>query len=63
MSQYMVATKGGLRGAESIHVSFTTDQTAFRWIYRVDGQPTWKSALTPFKSSNTLSPFVTLAAR
>jgi hypothetical protein len=32
-------------------------------VYRVNGAPTWKTALTAHKGSNTLSPFVTLAAR
>ncbi len=63
MSQYLIIDKGGVQGATSIHVQFLTDQTAFRWIYRVDGQPLWNSPLTPYKGTNTLSPFVTLATR
>lgn len=39
------------------------DQTAFRFVFRVDGQPWWPAALTPRYSSDTLSPFVTIAAR
>ena len=58
MSQYLLVDKGGLRRAVSIHVEFLTDQVVFRWTYRVDGQPLWHSALTPFKGTNTLSPFV-----
>lgn len=64
MSQYLLIEKGGLQSASSIHVKFTTDETAFRFVYRVDGQPLWEAALTPFSgSTNTLSPFVTLDAR
>lgn len=63
LSQYLLIDKGGVQGASSIHVQFLTDQQAFRWIYRVDGQPLWNSALTPYKGSATLSPFVTLATR
>lgn len=63
MSQYYLADKGGMQAASSIHVRFIYDETAFKLTYRVDGQPSWGSAITPFKSSNTLSPFVTLAAR
>lgn len=63
MSQYYLARKGGIRADTSIHVKFTTDEQAFRFIMRVDGQPAWSSAITPFKGSNTLSPFVTLEAR
>jgi HK97 family phage major capsid protein len=63
LSQYLMIDKGGVQQSSSIHVRFTQGETAFRAIYRVDGQPAWKSALTPFKGSNTLSPFVTVATR
>jgi HK97 family phage major capsid protein len=62
LSQYQIIRKGGVQAASSIHVNFTSDETAFRFIYRVDGQPLWNSALTPFDAGNTLSPFVTLTA-
>jgi HK97 family phage major capsid protein len=62
MSQYAMIDRD-VQSASSIHVQFLTDQVAFRFVYRVDGQPKWASALTPFKGSNTLSPFVTLAER
>jgi HK97 family phage major capsid protein len=62
-SQYAMIQKGGIQSASSIHVQFVTDETAFRFVYRVDGQPAWNSALTPFNgSSDTVSPFVALAA-
>ena len=63
LNQYIMIDKGGIQQSSSIHVRFTQGETAFRAIYRVDGQPAWKSALTPFKGSNTLSPFVTVATR
>jgi HK97 family phage major capsid protein len=62
-SEYMLADKGGVQMASSMHVMFTTDEMVFRFIYRVDGQPLWNSPLTPFKGAGTLSPFITLAAR
>lgn len=62
-SQYGMVDKGGVQTASSIHVAFTTDETAFRAVYRVDGKPKWRQAVTPFKGSNTLGPFVALAAR
>lgn len=62
-SRYLLIDKGGTQMESSIHVQFLTDQTAFRWIYRVDGQPLWNAPLTPAKGSNTLSPFVSLATR
>jgi len=63
LSQYMLIDKGAVRGDSSMHVRFLYDERAFRWMYRTDGQPMWNSALTPFKGSNTQSPFVTLATR
>jgi len=62
-SQYIVAEKGGMQAASSIHVKFTYDETCFRFVYRVDGRPWWAAALTPFKGTNTQSPFITLAGR
>jgi len=46
LSQYLLADKGGPLFASSIHVRFLTGENTFRWTYRVDGQPTWKKALT-----------------
>lgn len=63
MSQYIVGDKGGMNAASSIHVAFATDQTAFRFIYRCNGEPVWSSALTPFKGSDTIGPYVALATR
>lgn len=62
-SQYLLATKGGLQQAESMHVQFLTGEMTYRFTYRCDGQPARKSALTPYKGSATLSPFVVLDAR
>lgn len=62
-SQYLLIDKGGTQSASSIHVNFTYDETVFRFVYRVDGQPAWNSALTPYKGTDTQSPFVTLAVR
>ena len=63
MGEYIIGDKGGINAASSIHVSFTTDQTAFRWIYRVNGQPVWQNYVTPYKGSNYLSPYITLQTR
>ncbi len=61
LSQYLMIDKGSIQSASSIHVKFTTDETAFRFTYRCDGQPLWKSALTPYKGTgNTQSPFIVL---
>ena len=63
MSQYIVIDKGGVQAAESMHVQFLTDQMTYRWTYRIDGQPAWRSALTPANGTNTQSPFITLETR
>lgn len=63
LSQYIMIDKGGIQQAESIHVRFTYDETVYRFVTRVDGQPAWNSALTPANGSNTVSPFVVLATR
>lgn len=62
-SFYLLADKGGIQTAMSIHLQFLYDEQTFRWILRADGQPMLASAITPYKGANTLSPFVTLAAR
>ena len=66
LSQYLYATKAGgpdIKSATSIHVKFLTDETAFRFTKRVDGQGWWKSAQTQKDGTTQISPFVTLAAR
>ena len=63
LSQYLLADKGGVQTAASMHVRFLYGEQAFRFTWRLDGQPSWRTALTPFKGSNTLSPFVSLAVR
>lgn len=63
LGQYVVIDKGGVQSASSMHVRFLNDEQTFRWVVRNDGQPTWHSALTPFKGSNTQSPFISLDLR
>lgn len=60
---YILAEKGGMKSDMSIHVRFIYDESVFRFVMRVDGQPVRSSALTPFKGSDTQSHFVTLDAR
>lgn len=63
LSKYRLIRKGGIEQASSMHVHFTTGEQAFRAFYRVDGQAVPRAAITPFKGSATLSPFVVLATR
>lgn len=49
--------------AESMHLYFDYNIHAFRWIFRIGGQPYSNKPVTPKNSSNTRSHFVTLAAR
>jgi HK97 family phage major capsid protein len=62
---YILAEKGGVESAMSIHVRFDYDESVFRFILRADGQPVRASALTPYKggASNTESHFVALQER
>ena len=63
LAEYLIVKKGGLEMAESVHVRFLYNEKTFRFLYPINGAPTWKSALTPANGSNTLSPFITLATR
>jgi HK97 family phage major capsid protein len=63
MKSYLLGKKGGMKADSSIHVAFLTGEQAFRFTLRLDGQPFWKSPLTPYKGTTTVSPFVTLQAR
>jgi HK97 family phage major capsid protein len=63
LSQYVMIDKGGIQSASSIHVRFVYDEMTFRWVLRTDGQPTWRTTLTPYKGSSIVGPFVTLETR
>jgi HK97 family phage major capsid protein len=64
LGAYATGTKGTVEAASSIHLKFDYAETAFRFMFAVDGQPWLASAITPFKgSANTQSPFVVLAVR
>lgn len=60
--QYGIANRRGVTSQSSIHVRFLQGETTLRFTKRNDGQPLWKSVLTP-KKGNTRSPFVNLEAR
>jgi len=62
---YILAEKGGIQSDMSIHVRFVYDESVFRFVMRVDGQPVRATALTPYKggSSYTQSHFIALDTR
>ncbi|MCB2217449.1 MAG: phage major capsid protein [Desulfobulbaceae bacterium] len=62
-SMYYAANRGGIESASSMHLKFDHAQVAFRFLTWMDGQPRIPSAITPYKGSNTVSPFVVLQTR
>lgn len=54
---------GGVKSDVSMHLYFDQGVTAFRWTMRVGGQPWLSAPIARKNGSNTLSHFVTLAAR
>lgn len=62
-TQYVMIDKGDIQYATSIHVAFLTNEQAFRFIYRYDGQPVDDKPITPFKGTNKQSAFITLESR
>lgn len=60
---YLMIDKNGIQQAASMHVRFIYDEMTFRWTYRLDGEPMWRSAVTPHEGSASKSPYVALAAR
>ena len=64
LSYYQTITKaGGMQTATSMHLYFDADLTAFRTTFRMDGQSKIANPIAPAKGSNTLSPYIQLAAR
>ena len=59
--KYYVATKAGQGPEMSIHLRFNYAESAFRYIFEIDGKSALDSALTPYKGSTTTSPFVVLS--
>lgn len=63
LSQYIAVTKGGVKSDQSMHFWFDQNIRAFRFVYRLGGQPWLSAAISRKNGSSTLSHFVTLAAR
>jgi HK97 family phage major capsid protein len=61
-SQYAIGLRKEVSVERSIFPGWTTDESAYRCIMRVDGQGSWNKPFTP-KNGSTLSWCVTLQAR
>jgi len=53
---YLLAERKEVIADSSMHVAFLTDEMAFRWTYRADGQPWWKTPLTPYYPAGGTAP-------
>ena len=62
LGQYLLAVAGETKIDSSIHFAYTSDQTIFRGVTRVDGQPALNNSITPAVGTNVLSHFVCLNA-
>ena len=62
-AEYLEGLYQPLQSAESMHVRFANHERAFKFWLRNAGAPWWRTALTPAKSTATLSPFVVADAR
>jgi len=62
-SQYIIGMKPELRFESSIHKGFVTDESAFRMIARVDGQPGWDEKMILADGSTEVSPFLMIETR
>lgn len=62
MSDYLMWEKGGIQSSVNPWLQWLTSEQAFKFSYRVDGQPATYSAITPYKGTNTQSPYVALLA-
>lgn len=60
---YLTNKAGGIDFAASMHLYFDYDIEAFRWTFRLGGQPYLSAPVSPAKGSTTRSHFVTLAER
>jgi len=64
LKEYILLMKrGGPQVDVSVHLKFDYGQSAFRATLRCEGQPLWREPLTPYKGTDTVSPFVAVQAR
>ncbi len=60
---YAVTKTSGLEFAQSMHLYFDRGLQAFRWTFRLGGQPAMSAPIARKNGGNTLSHFVRLATR
>lgn len=62
-SYYLIGDRQAMTVSSSEHFRFQNGETSFKFVERLDGRPWLQSALTPRNGGDTLTPFVSLAAR
>jgi HK97 family phage major capsid protein len=62
LQHYLIGDRQQIEIAYSEHIAFLTNQSVWRFVSRVAGQPWLRDKVTLADGSNTLSPFVALAA-
>ncbi len=60
---YTITSDAGIQFASSMHLFFDYGLQAFRWTFRLNGQPYLSKPISPKNGSNTRSHFVTLDER
>lgn len=60
---YTIVKAGGVKSAQSIHMNFDKELTAFRFSLRIDGSCPFKAPVTTQYGNYQMSGIVTLAAR
>jgi HK97 family phage major capsid protein len=63
LGYYATGLQGAMREDMSIHIRFDFNETAFRFLFSLDGQPWMNTPVVPYKGSDSLGAFVALAAR
>lgn len=63
LGYYAARKAAGVQFAQSMHLFFDYNMQAFRWIFRIAGQPYLSAPVTPPNSALTKSHFVTLDER
>jgi HK97 family phage major capsid protein len=63
LGYYAITKEGGVEFASSIHLYFDYGLQAFRWTFRLNGQPFLSAPVSPAKGSATRSDFVVLETR